>query len=443
MNKLPPFSEDAEKTSLGCLLQDADSLLEAINILNEEDFYFPPHKLIFTAIKNVYQLNKPVDILTVTQYLKENNLLEKIGGINYINEIVDSVPTTENFEIYLEIVKEKSLRRNLIKFANEIISYSIDNSLQFKDIIELIESKLLKITDVNSKENYQILKNLLIDIIDDITDRIKNDIKYIGLQTGYKNLDDLTSGFEKGDLIIIAARPSMGKTTFALNLAANMAFKFNYKVAFFSIEMPAASLGYKIISMQTKIRFDDIRKGNISYPKLSDLINEISNFYEKTLIFDDSSNLTLFDIQQRSRRIKMKYGLDVIFIDYLQLISPPKSIRPDNRNIIIGEISKGLKSLAKELQVPIIALSQLSRNVEKREDKRPMLSDLRESGSIEQDADIVAFLYREAYYKKQESGNNYTEFLIKKNRLGSTGVSYFNFLPDFSLFEEISFPENK
>jgi len=446
MMKVPPYSEEAEKAILGILLTDSENIYDSIAYLDEEDYYLPHHKIIFQSIKQLFLQNKAIDILTVSQYLRENNNLEKIQGLTYLTHLTESVPTTANFSPYFEIIKEKSLRRNLIKIANSIISDSYNNSIDIKTIIDMVESEILKITEFDYKDKFVILKDLLLNIIEDIEHRMKNSIQYTGLQTGFNHLDDLTSGFQRGNLIVLAARPSMGKTTFAINLAANMAFQHDYNIGFFSLEMPAKDLGYKIISQVTKIAFENIKRGNLQYSQMNDLIEKISSIYVKNLIFDDNSNVSVFDIKQKARRLKVKSKLDALFIDYLQIISPPKNTRSENRNVIISEISKGLKILAKELDIPIVVLSQLSRSVEKREDKRPLLSDLRESGAIEQDADIVAFLHREDYYTKnrKEDANDsrhgsksLTELLIQKHRNGSTGKLLYRFYPEYSLFEEL------
>jgi|YNPMSStandDraft_2_1061718.scaffolds.fasta_scaffold00001_139 replicative DNA helicase len=448
MLKIPPFSEDAEKAILGILLTNSEKIYDLIYYIDEEDFYLPHHKILMRAVKNLFLKNNAIDILTVSSELKENDLLEKAKGIDYLTYLTEIVPTTSNFSTYFEILKDKSLRRNLINLSNQIISEAYDISNETKILIDKIESEILKLTEIDYKDKFIILKELLLNIIDDIENRIKNNIKYSGLQTGFKMLDDITSGFEKGKLIVIAARPSMGKTTFALNLAANMALNYDYNVGFFSLEMPAKDLGYKIISQVTKIPFEDIKRGNLQYSQMHDLIDKISSIYIKNLIFDDTSNITAFDIKQKARRLKVKKNIDIIFIDYLQIISPPKGVHLDNRNVIIGEISKSLKILAKELDIPIVVLSQLSRQVERREDKRPLLSDLRESGAIEQDADIVAFLHREDYYKKKTKedekpqGKNVTEFIIEKHRNGRKGKILYEFFPKYSLFKEIGVQED-
>jgi len=448
MLKIPPFSEDAEKAILGILLTNSEKIYDLIYYIDEEDFYLPHHKILMRAVKNLFLKNNAIDILTVSSELKENDLLEKAKGIDYLTYLTEIVPTTSNFSTYFEILKDKSLRRNLINLSNQIISEAYDISNETKILIDKIESEILKLTEIDYKDKFIILKELLLNIIDDIENRIKNNIKYSGLQTGFKMLDDITSGFEKGKLIVIAARPSMGKTTFALNLAANMALNYDYNVGFFSLEMPAKDLGYKIISQVTKIPFEDIKRGNLQYSQMHDLIDKISSIYIKNLIFDDTSNITAFDIKQKARRLKVKKNIDIIFIDYLQIISPPKGVHLDNRNVIIGEISKSLKILAKELDIPIVVLSQLSRQVERREDKRPLLSDLRESGAIEQDADIVAFLHREDYYKKKTKedekpqGKNVTEFIIEKHRNGRKGKILYEFFPEYSLFKEIGVQED-
>lgn len=444
MLKVPPNSEDAERAVLGILLTDSEKIYDLIYYLDEDDFYLPHHKIIIKVIKDLAYKNKAIDILTVSQELKENNLLEKALGIDYLTYLTEIVPTTSNFSTYFEILKDKTFRRNIISLANEIIADAYDSSNDIKVLIDKIESEILKLTEIDYKDKFILLKELLLNIIDDIESRIKSNIRYTGLQTGFKLLDEMTAGFEKGKLIVIAARPSMGKTTFALNLAANMALFYDYNVGFFSLEMPSKDLGYKIISQVTRIPYENIKRGNLQYSQMHDLIEKISSIYTKNLIFDDTSNVTPFDIKQKARRLKVKKNIDIIFIDYLQIISPPKGVHLDNRNVIIGEISKSLKILAKELDIPIVVLSQLSRQVERREDKRPLLSDLRESGAIEQDADIVAFLHREDYYKKKEKdkeeavkGKNITELIIEKHRNGRKGKIIFEFFPEYSLFKEI------
>ncbi len=442
---LNPYSLESEKAALGCFLLDHDTVNEGLHSINADDFYYPAHRFIYTAIVELEKKSQPIDILTLSELLKEHNHLEKVGGASYISSLIDSVPTTVNFKTYISKIKEKALRRGLIKLANEIVGKAGDGSVTIEEIINKVESDILNITQFTYKENFKLLKDLVTDMIEDIENRIKNDIKYTGFETGYNNLDNITTGFQPGDLIILAARPSMGKTTFALNLAANMSFDFDYNIAFFSLEMPASALVYKLVSKATKITYQDLQKGNIPYSKMQELIDKVSQIYEKNLIFEDSSTISIFDIKQKARRIKVKYGLDAIFIDYLQLIAPPKGIRAENRNVIISEISKGLKEIAKELNIPVIALSQLSRSVEKRDDKRPLLSDLRESGSIEQDADLVSFLYRDDYYQRKKNGEEddsaplgETELLIRKHRNGSLGKTFYQFTPQYSLFTEIN-----
>ncbi len=442
INKIPPQSTEAEKATLGCLLLNTE-LLETTSVLIEEDFSIPAHRFIYRAIQNLLRKNQPVDILTVVEQLKSEDQLEKVGGVAYISQLPELVPTTANYQTYVEIIKECSLRRKLIDVANNIIAQAYDSNIELKEIIDKVEQEILKVTSFDYKSNFVLLKDLIFEILNDLEIRKKTDTIYSGIPTGYHYLDEVTSGFNQGDLVVIAARPSMGKTTFVLNIALNMAMEYNKTIGFFSLEMSAKTLGYKIISRISQIPVNDIRRGNIPIANIQKLVDAVSLIFEKKIIFDEAESVTLFDIKQSARRLKSKYGLDVIFIDYLQLISPPAGTKTENRVQIVSEISKGLKQLARELNVPVIACAQLSRAPEKRENKRPQLSDLRESGSIEQDADFVGFLYREDYYKsKDESKDNQqkgiTEFIVGKQRLGRRGdIIKYQFLEEYSLFREL------
>lgn len=442
ISKIPPQSLEAEKATLGCLLLNSE-LLETSSLIYEEDFTIPAHRFIFKAIKTLLNKNQPIDILTVVEQLKSEDQLEKAGGVSYISSLPDLVPTTANYPSYVSIVREFSLRRKLIEVANNIIAKSYDSGIEIKEIIDKVEQEILKVTAYDYKENFLILKDIIFDILNDLEMRKKTDTIYSGIPTGYHYLDEITSGFDKGDLIIIAARPSMGKTTFALNLALNMAMDYNKIVGFFSLEMPAKMLGYKIISRIAQIPMNDIRRGNIPIANIQKLVDAVSLIFEKKIIFDETSSATIFDIKQSARRMKSKYGLDIIFVDYLQMISAPPYIKSDKREQVVAEISKGLKQIARELEIPVVACAQLSRNPEKRENKRPQLSDLRESGAIEQDADFVGFLYKEDYYKtknesKDDSQKGITEFIIGKQRLGRRGdIIKFHFIEEYSMFKEL------
>ncbi len=442
ISRVPPQSLEAEKATLGCLLLNTE-LLETSSMLYEEDFSIPAHRFIFRAIQNLLRKNQTIDILTVVEQLKAEEQLEKVGGAAYVSQLPELVPTTANYASYVALVKEYSLRRKLIEVANDIIGQSYDSNIAINDIIDKVEQEILKVTAYDYKEHFLILKDIIFDILNDLEMRKKTDSIYSGIPTGYHYLDELTSGFDKGDLIIIAARPSMGKTTFALNLALNMAMDYNKTVGFFSLEMSAKMLGYKIISRIAQIPVNDIKRGNIPIANIQKLVDAVSLIFEKKIIFDEAESVTIFDIKQSARRLKSKYGLDIIFIDYLQMISPPANTRSDFREQVVADISKGLKQLARELGIPVVACAQLSRNPEKRENKRPQLSDLRESGSIEQDADFVGFLYKEDYYKtkdetKDSQQKGITEFIIGKQRLGRRGdIIKFHFIEEFSLFKEL------
>jgi replicative DNA helicase len=442
ISKIPPQSLEAEKATLGCLLLNSE-LLETSSVLSEDDFSIPAHRFIYRAIQNLIRKNQPVDILTVVEQLKVDEQIEKVGGATYISQLPELVPTTANYSSYVSIVREFALRRKLIEVANNIIGQSYDSNIEIKEIIDKVEQEILKVTAYDYKEHFLILKDIIFEILNDLEMRKKTDTIYSGIPTGYHYLDEITSGFDKGDLIVIAARPSMGKTTFALNLALNMAMDYNKTVGFFSLEMSAKMLGYKIISRIAQIPVNDIRRGNIPISNIQKLVDAVSLIFEKKIIFDEAESVTIFDIKQSARRLKTKYGLDIIFVDYLQLISPPAGTKIENRVQIVSDISKGLKQLARELGIPVVACAQLSRAPEKRENKRPQLSDLRESGSIEQDADFVGFLYREDYYKTKEESKDkdqrgVTEFIIGKQRLGRRGdIIKFNFIEEYSLFKEL------
>ena len=422
VGKIPPHEVEAEQAVIGAMLIDKEAVTAALEKLRDEDFYREDNKLIFEAITSLYQKNEPVDIITVKSELTEAGTIERVGGLEYLSSLPDKVPTTANVDRYINIVREKALLRRLITSGNEMVSLGYNEAEDVDNILDMAERKIMDLSQNKAVKGYSLFKA---------------GGKISGTPTGFTDLDYKMSGLHDGELIILAARPAMGKSALAINIATNVALKANKGVVIFSLEMPKEQIANRIMSSEALIDSNKIRSGLLEdddWTKLSDAINEISGI---PLYIEDDATLTITDIRTRCRKLHMEKGLGLIVIDYLQLISPLGK-KNASREQEISEISRSLKILSKELGVPVIALSQLSRGVEKRDDKRPLLSDLRESGSIEQDADIVIFLYRDDYYNKDSERKNVTEVILAKNRAGSIGTVDLAWLPSYTKFANLA-----
>lgn len=448
--KLIPQSKEAEEAVIGALFINPESADQVFEILKHDDFYFTPTKLIFQAMEELFQNNEPIDVLSVTELLSEKKQLDLVGGEINVVHFADSVPVLGNVEYYSKIIKEKSILRQLISVSGKIIDAAYDQR-EPEDILNEAENMIFKIAEEESSKTYMPIREVINSTFEKI-EKLKiekespeSGILLSGLPTGFRTLDAMTAGFHKSDLVIIAARPSLGKTALALTMAKNMAFNYNEKVAIFSLEMSADQLAQRMLCADGYVDLQNLRSGAISSDDWKRLTNSASRLKDLPIIIDDDPLVDVLKIRTNARKIKKEFGLDVIFVDYLQLVRSRE--KRDNRQQEISDISRALKLLARELDVCVVALSQLSRAVEQRDEKRPRLSDLRESGAIEQDADVVLFIHREDYYKakkeeKQEdekedfNSPKDAEIIIGKQRNGPIGSVSISFLPKYALFVE-------
>jgi replicative DNA helicase len=420
--KIPPQNTDAEASLLGAVLIDSDAIVRIADAVYVDDFYDERHQRIFEAIKKLYEKHSPIDILTLSNQLKEDSFLDIIGGAAYLTELTNYVPTAAHVEQYAEIVAQKAIRRRLIKASQEIVGLGYDESKPVQDLIEEAETQLFQVSQQQVKQDISSLEDILAESFERLDELHKDKGKIRGVPTGLKDLDNILAGLQRSDLIVIASRPSMGKTALALNLAHNIASKSELPVVVFSIEMSKEQVVDRLLSMESGVDAWNIRTGNLSDTDFEKIGQAMGSLSEAPIYIDDTPGITVSDMRTKARREQHQRQLGAIIVDYLQLMSGGSRFGMDfNRVQEISEISRGLKAIARELNVPVIALSQLNRSVESRTPQVPQLADLRESGSIEQDADVVAFIYREDYYNPDTNRKNITDILIKKHRNGPTG----------------------
>lgn len=431
--KVMPHSSETERCVLGCMLIDSETINIVKEVLSEDDFYDGEHKWVYKAIVSLADRGKAVDTLTLSNELKENNVFDKIGGYEFLTKIGDSVISTNHVDDYCTIIKEKSIRRRLIRELGSVIDQCYGDSIESFDIIEEAQRAVYNISMDNSTTDFTSLSTAVSDAVNELNRIQKLDEKVIGVPSGFDAIDDITSGFQKGDMVLIAARPSMGKTALAVNIAQNAAIRYKKSVAIFSLEMPTRQLANRIMSGEAEVDSSRLRIANIFPSEWSSLYDTVREIREKKvkLFINDTSGISVGELRRKCRKLKATEGLDLIIIDYLQLMTINE--RSESRQQEISTISRTLKSIAKELDCPIIALSQLSRGPEARTNKRPMLSDLRESGAIEQDADLVMLLYRDKYYNP-ESEDDSTEVIIAKHRNGSVGTVKLKFRGEYTKF---------
>jgi replicative DNA helicase len=414
-----PQNVEAEASLLGAILIDADAIVKIADAISAEDFYDARHKHIYDAVVSLYEKRQAIDVLTLSNQLKGMGFLDMVGGPSYLTELTNFVPTAAHAEQYAEIVAQKAVRRRLIKASQDITGLSYDESKSLRDLIEDAETKLFQVSQQHVKQSVVSIETILAESFDRLDDLHKDKAKIRGVPTGYRDLDNILAGLQRSDLLIIAARPSMGKTAFVLNLAKNVAVAAGEPVLIFSLEMSKEQLVDRLLSMESGVDAWALRTGNLTdtdFEKIGDAMGTLS---ESKIFIDDTPGITVSDMRTKARREAHQNKLGLIIVDYLQLMSGGNRFGGDsNRVQEISEISRGLKAVARELNVPLIALSQLSRSVESRNPQIPQLSDLRESGSIEQDADVVAFLYREEYYNPETDRKNIMDVLIKKHRNG-------------------------
>ena len=438
MDRMPPASIEAEQAVLGAMLLKPDAVTTAAEELSADDFYRETHRLIFEAMMELKERTEPVDLVTLTEQLKKADKLAKIGGIPALSLIANSVPTAANVHYHARIVHEKAQLRSLINAATEIAGSAYESADEVEDIMDSAEKRILQVASGKRSKDFVPLQDILLDTLEQIDLRYNNKGSITGLPTGFTELDHLTAGLQKSDLILVAARPSMGKTAFTLNIAAHVVLRAKEPVAFFSLEMSKEQLVQRLLCSEGRIDSQRLRVGELEEKEWGDLIDTANRLSAAPLYIDDTPGITVMELRSKARRLKAEHGLSLIVIDYLQLMQGRASKSGDNRQQEISEISRSLKALARELNVPVIALSQLSRSVESRQIKRPMLSDLRESGSLEQDADIVMFLYREDYYDPETENKNITEVIIAKHRNGPVDTVDLTFLKQFTKFGNLS-----
>lgn len=419
VGRIPPHSIEAEQSVLGAMMINKEAINTAVEIVRPDDFYKEANKEVFQAIISLFNANEPVDLITLTEELRRRGTLENIGGITYLANLSGGVAATANTKYYCKIVEDKSILRRLIHSSNEIMTKAFEDNEEINAIIEKAEKNIFDITQGSHKEGFAPINEVLLSSFAQIEERAANKGTLTGLTTGFVDLDRKLSGLQKSDLVLLAARPSMGKTAFGINIATNSALKANAKVAIFSLEMSKEQLVQRMISATAHVDLQKIISGNLVDNEWMQVVNSMGPLSQINVFIDDTAGISLMEMKAKCRRLKVEKGLDLVLVDYLQLMSMEG--HTESRQQEISAISRGLKGLAKEMECPVIALSQLSRAPELRADHRPILSDLRESGAIEQDADVVMFLYRDEYYNQESEKKNIGEVIIAKHRNGPTG----------------------
>lgn len=439
MDRVPPQNVEAEQSVLGAMLIEKEAISKVAEFLTPDDFYRESHRLIYATILELFNKNDAVDLVTITEQLRRNDKLESVGGISYITSLANSVPTAANVIYHARIVEEKALLRQLINAATDIAALGYDGADDAAQIIDQAEKKILDVSGRKMGRDFTPISTIVMDAFNRIEQLYASKGGITGLPTGFKDLDRLTSGLQPSDLILIAARPSMGKTAFALNIVQHVAVKEKKAVAFFSLEMSKEQLVQRMLCAEAPIDGQRLKIGELEGNDWTKLVRASDRLSAAPIFIDDTAGITVLEMRSKARRLKVEHDLQLIVIDYLQLMQGNYgSNRSENRQQEISEISRSLKALARELHVPVIALSQLSRGVESRQVKKPMLSDLRESGSLEQDADIVAFLYREDYYDPETENKNITDIIVAKHRNGPVDTVQLFFHKQFTKFSDLA-----
>jgi replicative DNA helicase len=437
--KVPPQSTEAEQSVLGAILLENEALIKAIEFLQVDDFYREAHRQIYAAMIALYEKNTPVDQITLTEHLKQKNKLAEVGGLTYVAELADKIPTAANIEYYAKIVREKAVLRNLITSATGIVAKATAGVEEIEDILDFSEKTIFQIAEHQIKASYYPINKILQTTFRDIEQLYEKKQLITGVPSGFTDLDEKTSGFQPSDLIIIAGRPSMGKTAFCLNIAQHAATVDQVTTVIFSLEMSKEQLALRMLCSEARVDNHKLRSGHIAENEWGKLTLAAGRLSEASLFIDDTPGMSVFEMRAKARRLKAEHGLGMVIIDYMQLMSGSKA-RSDSREQEISEISRSLKALAKELNVPVLALSQLNRRLEDRTDKRPQMSDLRESGAIEQDADVILFVYRdEVYHPDSEEAKGTAEVIIGKQRNGPIGDVPLTFINQYTRFENRSY----
>ena len=433
----PPQNIEAEQAVLGAMLIKQEAIVEAQEILSADDFYREAHRVVYGAMEELFSQHEAVDLVTLTEQLRKSGTLDKVGGVSFVTALANSVPTAANVVYHAKIVKEKAELRRLIDAATQIAGKAYEDEDDVENIMDEAERKILAIAANQVRGTFEPIADILINAIARAEDLYENQGGLTGISTGFKDLDQLTSGLQPSDLVLVAARPSMGKTAFTLNIATYAALHES-SVAFFSLEMSKEQLVQRMLCSEGGIDSQRLRTGQLLDDEWDQLIATADKLSRAKIYIDDTPGIAVMELRSKARRLKAEHGLDLVVIDYLQLMQGRGSRNGDNRQQEISEISRSLKALARELKVPVVALSQLSRSVESRQVKKPMLSDLRESGSLEQDADIVMFLYREDYYDQETENKNITDVIIAKHRNGPIDTVKLFFHKEYTRFRSIS-----
>ena len=434
VKKIMPHSTESEQSVLGAMMMDSQAIASVTEILTGEDFYNKQYGIIYDAMVELSASGRPVDLITLQNLLKEKDVPPEVSSLTYVKDFLDTVPTSANARYYANIVKEKAVLRKLIRANDDISSMCYSGKEKLDDILDTAEKRVYDVVQRRGSSEFTPIEEVVMNALTTIEKASKVKGTVTGVPTGFQDLDYKTAGFQPSDLLLIAARPAMGKTAFALNIALNAAIRDNKKVALFELEMSKESLVNRLFAMESKVNAQKIRTGDLSAAEWTSLSEGATEIAKSNIVIDDNASNTPAELRSKCRKLKLEKGLDLVIIDYLQLMTTGK----ENRQQEVSDISRSLKLLARELNVPVVALSQLSRKVEERTDKRPMLSDLRESGAIEQDADVVMFLYREDYYKKDTENTNVTEVIIAKQRNGPIGTVNLLWFPEYMQFKSVA-----
>ena len=434
MKRIPPHSIEAEQAVLGAMLMNKDAVMVASEIITGEDFYQTAYGIIFDSVVDLFKAGKPADLITLQEKLKEKNVPPEISSMEFVKDLLEGTQTSANVKYYAEIVRDKAILRRLIRINEDIANTCYLENQPLDEILEKTQKEVFELVEHGNSEEYVPIRQVVLNALDVIERASKTKGNVTGIPTGFIDLDYKLSGLQRSDLVLIAARPSMGKTAFVLNIAQHVAFRQNLAVAIFSLEMSKEQLVNRLFSLESHVDAQILRTGNLSDTDWEKLIEGAGTIGNSRMIIDDTSGISISEMRSKCRKYKLEIGLDLIIIDYLQLMSGSGGRKNESRQQEISELSRSLKGLARALNVPVIALSQLSRAVEQRTDKRPMLSDLRESGAIEQDADVCMFIYRDDYYNPDTEDKNIAEIIIAKQRNGPIGTVRLAWMPQYTRF---------
>ncbi len=439
--RVPPHAEEAEEAVLGAALLDSTAVPKIMEILqHEQTFYSPVNQKIYRAVVELFNDNVTADLVTVTDWLKKNKMLDEIGGPEYLSSLVANVLTTANVEHHARVVLDKSIKRGIIKTSMELLKNSFEDSQNAAELVDLAQNSVFQIKESGLRREPMHIRTYIKGILE-AAEAMRGERMITGIETGYYRLDEMTSGFQKGDFIVVAGRPSMGKTAFVLNIAAHAATKNGVPVAIFSLEMSGEALVQRLLCGEAEVGLRDLRRGRLGNEDWVRLATAAGDLDKAPIYIDDSPDLNIYELKAKARRLKAENDIRMLMLDYMQLLEGPKTFRTTSRQQEISEISRALKGLSKELNIPVVVVSQLSRMPEHREDRRPRLADLRESGAIEQDADVVVFIYRDEVYSKDTEKKGLAEINVAKQRNGPTGILELGFFSDYTRFTNIAYRE--